>query len=461
MLLNSLPEWISTELDTVNFGDERLNTRAMTILSDQYSKPQETLYGSSSDEANAKGVYRFQSNEKVSEEELLKSHREASVARAQQYSVVLGVHDTTQLAFSNQSQKERTGPLQTKKQQGFLLHPITLFTPEKLPLGTVDVNLWSRDEETFGKSKDRARLPIEEKESYRWLLSYRQLVQIQAQLPTSELVSVSDAESDIYELFLEAHNTAQGPTLLVRAAHNRQLENEVKKLWPSMEACSTGFEIELEIPRKGKQPARSAQAKISYAPVTLPAPSNKKGVPVKLYAVYVREINPPPGIDGVSWMLLTTSKVTKERHALKVIRWYPARWQIEIFFKILKTCCKILADQTHKSGHFEINLAFKLIVAWRIFYTTMLCRESPDISCEIVFSEDEWKALWCHDYKTTQLPDSPPTLQEITLMLARLGGYKQYNKNMVPGPLVLAKGFAILPAITSMFSLMNTKEYHP
>ena len=228
-----------------------------------------------------------------------------------------------------------------------------------------------------------------------------------------------------------------------------------------MEACSTGFEIELEIPRKGKQPARSAQAKISYAPVTLPAPSNKKGVPVKLYAVYVREINPPPGIDGVSWMLLTTSKVTKERHALKVIRWYPARWQIEIFFKILKTCCKILADQTHKSGHFEINLAFKLIVAWRIFYTTMLCRESPDISCEIVFSEDEWKALWCHDYKTTQLPDSPPTLQEITLMLARLGGYKQYNKNMVPGPLVLAKGFAILPAITSMFSLMNTKEYHP
>ena len=88
MLLNSPPEWISTELDTVNFGDERLNTRAMTILSDQYSKPQETLYGSSSDEANAKGVYRFQSNEKVSEEELLKSHREASVARAGMFHVL-------------------------------------------------------------------------------------------------------------------------------------------------------------------------------------------------------------------------------------------------------------------------------------------------------------------------------------------------------------------------------------
>ena len=210
MLLNSIPQWISDELDGVNFGDERLNTRAMTMLSDQYSKPQETLYGSSADEANAKGVYRFQSNEKVSEKELLKSHSAASVTRAQHYSVVLGVQDTTQLDFSGQTQKQDTGPLQTKQQRGFLLHPVFLLTPEKLPLGIVDVNLWSRDDETFGKSNQRAQRPMEEKESYRWLLAYRRLAEIQGQLSNTELVSVSDAESDIYELFLEAQTTPQG-----------------------------------------------------------------------------------------------------------------------------------------------------------------------------------------------------------------------------------------------------------
>ena len=126
--------------------------------------------------------------------------------------------------------------------------------------------------------------------------------------------------------------------------------------------------------------------------MTLSKPDNKQGVPIPIYAVYVREINPPEGVEAVSWMLLTTSKVTKDKHALKIIRWYAARWQIEIFFKILKTSCKVLADQTRNRGHFDINLAFKLMIAWRIFYITMLCRETPDISCEIVFSPEEWKA---------------------------------------------------------------------
>ena len=84
-----------------------------------------------------------------------------------------------------------------------------------------------------------------------------------------------------------------------------------------------------------------------------------------------------------------------------------------------------MADQSHKAGHLQINLAFKFIVAWRILYTTMLCRETPDISCEVAFEESEWKALWCHQHKTHQLPESPPTLREVTIMLARLGGYKQ------------------------------------
>ncbi|MBF0352906.1 MAG: IS4 family transposase, partial [SAR324 cluster bacterium] len=282
MLITTVAPWIEQEFATLKFNDERLNIRAMTILSDQYSSPQATLYGSSADEANAKGVYRFQSNPKVSEDELLKSHREASVKRAGAYSVVLGVHDTTQLDFSTQSQKHGTGPLQTLKQRGFLLHPVVLFTPEKIPLGTVFVKLLSRDDETFGKSKQRAQRPIEEKESYRWIESVQQLATLQKELPHTELVSVSDAESDIYELFLEAQTTAQGPTVLVRAAHNRKLDQEVQKLWPYMEQTAPGFEIELEIPRKDHHPGRYAQAQVSYAQITLPKPANKTGVPVKL-----------------------------------------------------------------------------------------------------------------------------------------------------------------------------------
>lgn len=204
------------------------------------------------------------------------------------------------------------------------------------------------------------------------------------------MVSVSDAESDIYELFIEAKSHAEGPTLLVRAAHNRDLEEEVQKLWPYLESHESSFDIQLEIPRKPQQSARTAQARVSYAPVTLKAPSSKPGASVALYAVYVRELHPPEGVEAVSWMLLTTHRIRKPKQAVMLIQWYAARWSIEIFFKTLKTCCRVLSDQTQKSGHFKITLAFKLMIAWRILYLTHLGRERPDISCEEAFEEAEW-----------------------------------------------------------------------
>ena len=103
---------------------------------------------------------------------------------------------------------------------------------------------------------------------------------------------------------------------------------------------------------------------MSYAPVELKTPHGKQGPSIALYAVYVREIDPPQGVEALSWMLLSTRKVSKAKQAMTLIRWYSVRWQIEVFFKVLKTSCRILADQSHKAGHLQINLAFKFIVAW-------------------------------------------------------------------------------------------------
>ena len=453
-----LPSWIDEELASLDLTDERLNHRARRMLSDQYSNPHQTIYGSASDEAAAKGAWRFQKNKKVQQQAIFESHYQSTLSRIKGHSVVLGVADTSELPFSTQTEKEENGPLHSKKNVGFLVHPTVIFTPEKLALGTIDFNLWSRDEAEYGKSKDRKNRPLEEKESFRWILSFQQLVRLQQELPQTEVVSVSDAESDIYELFLEAQNHPQGPSVLVRAAYNRSLEGQLEKLWPYLENHPNHFEIGLEIPRKGKRAARQAQATVSYAPVELKTPHGKQGPSIALYAVYVREIDPPQGVEALSWMLLSTRKVSKAKQAMTLIRWYSVRWQIEVFFKVLKTSCRILADQSHKAGHLQINLAFKFIVAWRILYTTMLCRETPDISCEVAFEESEWKALWCHQHKTHQLPESPPTLREVTIMLARLGGYKQWKKDMLPGPQNLAKGFSILSSLSSLWSIMNAKE---
>ena len=336
----SIPSWINEELQSLDLADERLNKRAKLMLSDQYAHPNQPLHGSARDEAASKGAWRFQNNIKTDDQALLAAHYQSVVARAKGRCVVFGVHDTSELHFATQTQKAENGTLRSKKDLGFLVHPTVIFTPEKLSLGSIDVNLWSRDPSEYGKSKARANRPIEEKESYRWLLSYRQLVRFQQELPHTEVISISDAESDIYELFLETQNHSQGPHLLLRAAYNRSLDDEVEKLWPHMEKHSSAFEMEIEIPRKGTQAARLAQIQVSFAPIHLKTPNSKQGSSIALYAVYAREIHPPEGVEALNWMLLSTRKVRKAKHALTLMNWYACRWQIDFFqnFENLVSC---------------------------------------------------------------------------------------------------------------------------
>ena len=95
---------------------------------------------------------------------------------------------------------------------------------------------WSRDPADFGKKAKRHRVPIEEKESFKWLKSLRAVAAVQSRCPGTTLVSVGDREADLYELFEEAMNNAEGPKLLVRAEHNRQLQDEQQRLWETMQS---------------------------------------------------------------------------------------------------------------------------------------------------------------------------------------------------------------------------------
>lgn len=137
----SIPSWIREEFKYLELPDKRLESRAQMMLNDQYASPEKTMYSSAHDEAAAKGVYRFQKHDQISEEPLLRAHYERVLERAGRYSVALGVHDTTELNFSDQNQKEDTGTLHTEKSRGFLLHPIVFFTPDKVCLGTIDAHL--------------------------------------------------------------------------------------------------------------------------------------------------------------------------------------------------------------------------------------------------------------------------------------------------------------------------------
>ena len=92
-----------------------------------------------------------------------------------------------------------------------LLHDTLAFTEEGTPLGILDAQCWARDPQEKGKRYRRKELPIEQKESMKWLRSFQKAAQVQKLCPETMLVVMGDRESDIYELFLEATKDPRAP----------------------------------------------------------------------------------------------------------------------------------------------------------------------------------------------------------------------------------------------------------
>ena len=222
--------WAEEEFGTVRLYDERLKQRLYTVAQDFYHCPQGNIPEACGSRARAVGAYRLFQNEKVTMDVILTAHTEATIERIKQHAVVLAPQDTTTLNYTTHPMTGGLGPVchAGDKSIGLVLHDTLAFTEDGTPLGILDAQCWARDPEDVGKKHRRKQLPIEQKESMKWLRSFRQVAQVQKLCPDTMLVSIGDRESDIYELFLEASKDPHGPHLLVRAekSRNRKVEEQ-------------------------------------------------------------------------------------------------------------------------------------------------------------------------------------------------------------------------------------------
>ena len=194
---------------------------------------------------------------------------------------------------------------------GLVLHDTMVYNLERTPLGLIDVQCWARDGQEKGKAQRRYELPIEHKESYKWLRSFAAAAGVQRQCPNSLVVSVGDREADIYELFAQAQHRGAGCKLLVRACHPRLLAQEQGPLWEYVSQQPLAGHSSVNVPRRDQRPARVALLEVRFAAVQLRAPVRKAGLgEVALWAVRACETNPPAGVQALDWTLLTTLAVT-------------------------------------------------------------------------------------------------------------------------------------------------------
>lgn len=249
-------------------------------------------------------------------------------------------------------------------------------------------------EEKILKKKNRPKLPIEKKESFRWLEGWRETIKAAKRNENTSCVCIGDSESDIFEVFAEPR--VENAHLLVRACRDRNIENENKD-----DAVKTGlFEATYASPiiatkmlsvrarpaavpqanrkRDKARTSREAFLETRKTTLSLKAPIGFAGEleSVTLNVVLVSEANPPIGETPVEWLLLTTLPIETLEDVLKVIGYYESRWIIEIFFKTLKSGCKVESLQFEETSRLEPCLGVYLIVAWRVLLVCRLGRSA-------------------------------------------------------------------------------------
>lgn len=155
------------------------------------------------------------------------------------------------------------------------------------------------------------------------------------------------------------------------------------------------------------------------------------------------ELDPPPGQDPINWTLLTSMPIEDLAAAVELIELYLARWEIEVFHRVLKSGCKVENLQFKQDNRIKAVLALYVIVAWRILYLTKLGRECPDLPCDVVFAEEEWKSI-CQISRGTTQAAAKPSLREMILMIAHFGGHAARKRDGPPGPEVMWRGLQCL-----------------
>lgn len=439
-----MSNWVETEMVAGQLHDARHAKRRAQWLGRLSEKPIHSIPSACHGWAETVAAYRFLDNSAIGEQAILSGHQHATLGRMRTQEVVLLVQDTTFLDYGTTQPKKGMGTVKVKAQEEYLLHPTVAFTPERMNLGVLGLKMWQRPEPPV--AQERPRKPLEEKESDRWLEGYQLACEVQQSCPATLVVNVADREGDIHEWFLDAMGRLPGERaeFIIRAKCNRRIAKgtEPRYLWEEMQKVRTAGRITVELTRQPDRPPRQVTLRVAGKRVTFHGARRPGGrlPPVEVVAVYAKEYRPPRGEEPVEWLLLTSLPVADFPSACTVVQWYRCRWEIELFFRVLKQGWQIEQLRVQTDQRLLNAIALYLMVAWRIHRITMAGRAYPHVPCEVAFEPREWHTIYTMQHHRPP-PQAPPTLGEMVWGLAQLGGFLARTGDGQPGITSIWRGY--------------------
>lgn len=461
--------WAEEIIGEVDLGDPRRRRRLIRLLEEWCRQPGASLPQVTGSWAGTIGAYRFLNNPRVEHPTLIAAMAQATAARCRAAArVILVLQDTTSLDYTGQRRKQGMGLLENEHLRGLMVHSSLAVSDDGVPQGLVVQEVWAREKHPERPEDWRYRVPIEAKESRKWLDGLRATQDRLADCP--RVVTVADREADLFELFTLADELTGA--WVIRARQDRVVVGGGPHLVAQVEAVAVGAQATVQVTCAGGHHTRAATTQLRWTTLTVVPPEERAKreiaawrtahpavpplvstplVPQSLGVILVTEAAPPAGETPLRWLLLTNLPLTTAADALRCVAYYQLRWLIERFHFVLKSGCRIERLQFDDALATGRALALLSGIASRLLTLTLAARAQPTADCTTAVAPAAWQALWATQNPTQPLPDEPPDLRTFVRAVARLGGFLGRKHDGEPGVTTLWRGLTRLNDLTAAY----------
>jgi len=461
---SSVAPWIDEELSDAHFTDVRLGMRLRRLLAALSEGMGDSIPYACQDWANTKAAYRFFSNDRITDEEIMRGHLAATAGRAADCrGPILVLHDTTEFSFKRSEdcpigllkllarKASGGGASRSYTQRGILMHSSLVVSPQGLPLGLAAVKFWTRKKfkgtNALKRSVNPTRIPIDQKESVKWLENIRLSTDLLKR--PEDCVHIGDRESDIYELFCLGQEL--NTKFLLRTCVDRLAETGETTIAKVMKKAPLRGSHSLEVTdKKGRTQKAVLEVKYEQVSIRPPVAKQKDYPDLSLTVIHATEKTKRRGIERIQWKLITNLPVHTMAEAVEKLRWYAMRWKIETFHKIVKSGCRAEESKLRTTERLTKLISVFCIISWRVFWMSMSQRIDPNADPAVAITEEEKTIL---DELFPDKGRGKPALKDYLTKIARLGGYLARKNDPPPGNLVMWRGLLRLHDIQRGFRL--------
>lgn len=462
-----------SEFEHADLKDARLTARLCRVVQALSVNPAASFPKAMPSEAELEGFYRLVRNDKVNFDNVVAPHVWATVQRAGAHDAVLVAHDTTEFRFKGETDRAGLGRV-GQSGQGFLGHLSLVLAGDgsREPLGVVATQTWTRKGKSVtqrrydGELKGQQARSAPGRESKRWAKGVEMAEAAVA--GRTQLIHVMDSEGDNYELMTAL--VGKQRRFVIRLGQDRLVDGAEGKQKVSTFLASAAVAAKRRVSvsrraasvssnkgcRRAPRPEREASLAIHASALVVCRPKNesRRTIPkfLPMNVVYVRELEPPEGLEPIDWILVTSELVDSEEQVLRVVDHYRARWVIEEYFKALKTGCSFEKRQLESCATLHVALGIFVPLAWNLLRLRFLSRTAPDAPATTVLTPTQLAVLRAHPH--VKLTDEP-TVRDALLAVAKLGGHIRNNGD--PGWLVLGRGYDELLTLEVGFRLASAQ----